>query len=183
MGLTSTRRELKCSYEVTFLILLDSSIRKQHYFRYIHARMNRTIKTYMNKQDARPTVVLADDHAAVLENVSRLLDLDYKIVAAVSNGRQAVDAVIQSEPDIVVLDIAMPVLDGLSAAREILQLQLKTKIVFLTVAPDEDYVNMAVDLGVSGFVLKSRMHTDLARTIEGALHGNAFVAPFALNGD
>jgi DNA-binding NarL/FixJ family response regulator len=129
--------------------------------------------------DARPTVVVADDHARLLEEISKLLTPEYNILANVSNGLMAVDAVRRFNPDIAVLDIAMPELDGLGAAREMRQSSCGTKIVFLTLYEDEDYISAALETGVLGYVLKCFMHSDLIPAIENALAGNVFISAHA----
>ena len=131
----------------------------------------------------RTTVVLADDHPRVLESVSQLLQKHYNIVAAVNDGRKAVDAAIQFSPEVIVLDISMPVLDGFGAALEIRQLSPKTRIIFLSVQADQDYINKAVTHGAAGYVLKSRMHADLIRAIESALNGKPFFSACAAETD
>lgn len=131
----------------------------------------------------RKTVVLADDHPRILESASQLLLKNYEVVAAVSDGRKAVDAVIRFSPEVIVLDIAMPVLDGFGAALEIRQLSPKTRIIFLSVQADQDYINKAMTHGAAGYVLKSRMHADLIRAIESALNGNPFFSACATDTD
>jgi DNA-binding NarL/FixJ family response regulator len=130
----------------------------------------------MKTSDFRPTVVLADDHAGILDCVMRLLSPNHEILATVDNGRKAVEAVEHYKPDVVVLDIGMPVLDGLGAARELTLSQTKTKIILLTVWADESYIKAAFENGASGFVLKSCMQSDLANAIQYAMDGRVFVS-------
>jgi DNA-binding NarL/FixJ family response regulator len=125
---------------------------------------------------AFPTVVLADDNAAILEHISRILTPNYSILAAVPNGQSAVAAVVKFRPDVAVLDIAMPELDGFEAARQIRQNSTSTQIVFLTMYDDRDYVSAALQAGVLGYVLKSLMLSDLIPAIENALAGHVFVS-------
>ena len=127
-------------------------------------------------KDARPTLVLADDHVAVLERVSRLLTPGYEILAAVGNGSMALDAVLRFNPDVAVLDIAMPGLDGFGAARKLRNNSCRTRIVFLTLYDDDDYINAALNCGVLGYVLKSCVNSDLIPAIESALAGHIFVS-------
>ena len=133
----------------------------------------------MNTANFRPTVVLADDHAGIIENVSRLLGRDYDILATVNDGRKAVDAVLRLNPDIAVLDIAMPGLDGFAAAREVRRTWSGTRIIFLTVHDDEDFISAALATGVNGYVLKPLMQSDLIPALEGALDGRVFVSTHA----
>lgn len=130
----------------------------------------------VNNATAFPTVVLADDNAALIEHISRILTPAFNILAAVPNGQLAVDAVIRFRPDVVVLDIAMPGLDGFEAARKIRRNSISTQIVFLTMYDDRDYVSAALETGVLGYVLKSLMVSDLIPAIENALAGHVFVS-------
>jgi DNA-binding NarL/FixJ family response regulator len=125
---------------------------------------------------SRPRILLADDHPAVLEHVSRILGADYEVVGTVSDGRAAVDAAFRLQPDLVVLDIMMPELDGLNAARELRQRGCSAKIMFLTIQQDEEYVSAAMESGGLAYVLKSRMYSDLIRAVRQALDGNVFVS-------
>ena len=135
-----------------------------------------TAMRHLKIKDDRPTLVLADDHAAVLECISRLLTPGYEILAAVGDGSMALDAVHRFNPDVAVLDIAMPGLDGFGAARELQNSSCRTRIVFLTLYDDDDYINAALNYGVLGYVLKSSVNSDLIPAIENALAGHIFVS-------
>ncbi|PYY11303.1 MAG: hypothetical protein DMG61_19410 [Acidobacteria bacterium] len=124
----------------------------------------------------RPKVVVADDHPGALHAVRKLLAEGFHVVAAVPNGELALHAVAQFDPDLVILDICMPRLDGLLTARELKAKGFKGPIVFLTVQEDEDYIFAAQALGALGYVLKSRMRTDLLSAIDEALAGRAFIS-------
>ena len=125
--------------------------------------------------DTRLSVLLADDHLRVLESATRLLSPDYRVVAAVGNGLMALEAAKKLSPDLVVLDIEMPEMDGIRAAQEIRRLGLKARIFFLTVHDDQDYVAAARTFG-DGYVLKSRMATDLRHAIKEAFSGRFFIS-------
>jgi len=129
----------------------------------------------VEKDDAHPSVLLADDHLKVLESAKKLLGPDYCVVAAVSNGLTALEAACELNPDLIVLDIEMPEMDGIRAAREMRRLGLKARIFFLTVHEDEDYIAAARAFG-DGYVLKSRMATDLRHAIKEAISGRFFVS-------
>ena len=143
---------------------------------HVLGKMQFTSMRHLRIKDARPTVVLADDHAAVLERISRLLTPGYEILAAVGNGNMALDAVLKLNPDVAVLDIAMPGLDGFGAARELRHSSCKTRIVFLTLYDDNDYISAALNYGALGYVLKSFVNSDLIPAIENALAGHVFVS-------
>lgn len=129
---------------------------------------------------SRPRILLADDHPGVLEHASRILAVDYEVVGKVSDGRAAVDAAFQLQPDLVVLDIMMPQLDGFHAARELRERGSSAKVVFLTIQQDADYVSAAMESGGVAYVLKSRMHSDLLRAISQALAGSVFISKMVL---
>jgi len=116
-------------------------------------------------------VVVADDHAAVRHAIEQVLSSSFDVVAAVADGREAVEAAQQLAPDVVVLDITMPVLDGFGAARELIGLGTPAKLLFLSVHDDDEYVAAAVDAGVQGYVAKSRLATDLEDAIRHVLEG------------
>lgn len=129
----------------------------------------------VEENDARLSVLLADDHLRVLESVRKLLGTDYRVVASVSNGQTALEAARELNPDLIVLDIEMPEMDGIRAAREMRRIGLKARILFLTMYEDEDYVAAARTYG-DGYVLKSRMAADLPHAIKEALKGRFFVS-------
>jgi DNA-binding NarL/FixJ family response regulator len=129
----------------------------------------------MISTDVKPTVVLADDHRGMLLKVSEFLRDGYTVAAKVSDGRSSVQAALELAPDILILDIAMPNGSGIQAAQEVRRLGLSSKIIFLTIQEDDDYVRAAEELGAS-FVLKSRMHTDLLTAVHEALLGRRFVS-------
>jgi DNA-binding NarL/FixJ family response regulator len=124
----------------------------------------------------RPRILLADDHPGVLEHASRILASDYEVVGTVADGRSAVDAAFRLQPDLVVLDIMMPELDGFHAARELRRRGSTAKVVFLTIQQGEEYVNAAMESGGVAYVLKSKMYSDLIQAIGQALAGSIFVS-------
>jgi DNA-binding NarL/FixJ family response regulator len=127
----------------------------------------------------RPTIVVADDHPRVLQSVSSLLADDFDVVAAVTDGRQAIDAAGRLDPDIVLLDITMPVVDGLRAAQSLKRSGSRAKLVFLTLHAADEFVEAALATGAKGYVLKTRMEADLAAAIHHTLAGRTFVPSLA----
>ena len=123
----------------------------------------------------KSTVLLADDHPAMLDKLSQLLFLDFKIVGIVRDGAAAVAAVARLHPDIVVMDISMPVMDGIQAMREIRKMGVNSKIVILSALDDPAYVTCAFESGGSGYVLKSRMNSDLVFALKEVLAGRTFL--------
>ena len=126
----------------------------------------------------KPTIVLADDHERVRRRVCELLGAECCIVAAVGDGHSSVEAAEKDRPDIIILDLSMPVLSGIQAAREIKRRGLTCKIIFLTVQEDEEYVEIARKIGAS-YILKSRMHVDLPIAVQRALVGGVLVSQFS----
>ena len=126
----------------------------------------------------RIRVVLADDHQALIARVRRVLAEDYEVVGVVENGSQAVEAVLTLEPDVLVIDISMPVLDGLQAAKQLQKANCRARIIFLTIHEDRDFVAAALSAGALGYVTKVRLSTDLIPAILEAMQGNTFVSRF-----
>jgi DNA-binding NarL/FixJ family response regulator len=122
----------------------------------------------------KPRVVVADDDSRILSAVSKLLNPQFEVVACVFDGQEAIEAVLRLQPDVVVLDILMPVLDGVQAARRILKLVSTAKIIFLTGIEDPEYVTAAFELGGRGFVYKPSLYTDLPLAIAAVLEGRTF---------
>jgi DNA-binding NarL/FixJ family response regulator len=108
--------------------------------------------------------------------VRTVLAEDFDIVGSVNNGRDVVAEVHRLDPDVLVIDISMPIVDGLQAASQLQSGNCRTKIVFLTVHEDQDFVVAALFLGASGYVTKSHLSSDLATAIREALQGSTFVS-------
>jgi DNA-binding NarL/FixJ family response regulator len=128
---------------------------------------------------AKVRVLLADDHVAILARVRRGLGENFEIVETAKNGEEAVEAVLRLDPDVLVMDVSMPVLDGFQAASRIRAAGRRTKVIFLTVHEDADFVSAAFSVGASGYVTKSRLSTDLVPAIYDALQGRSFVSPLS----
>jgi len=127
-------------------------------------------------------VLLADDHPAMVEHVTQLLEPEFEVVGAVTDGRAVLEAVAHFAPDVLVLDISMPVLSGLEVARKLRQAGSRTKIIFLTVHEETDFVRESFVSGASGYVIKARLATDLRGAIHEALAGRSFISlPLSLN--
>lgn len=126
---------------------------------------------------ARARILLADDHLGVLENAAQILQGEFEVVGKVTNGRAAVDATFVLQPDLLVLDVMMPEIDGLDAARELKRRGCPAKIIFLSGHQDAQYVQAALKSGGLAYVLKSRMYTDLVPAISQVLSGCTFVSP------
>jgi DNA-binding NarL/FixJ family response regulator len=123
------------------------------------------------------SILLADDHGDFLAAVVRHLEPHFEVVGAVGNGQALVDEAVRLAPDVVVLDITMPVLNGIDAARKLKATGCRARIVFLTVHADPDYVRAALGVGALGYVLKSELASDLLPCLTDALGGRSFVSP------
>ena len=127
----------------------------------------------------RPRILLADDHHPVLSRVISLLKAQFEVVGSVSDGRALVREAQRLQPDVIVLDVTMPILTGIEAARELHELGSKAKLVFLTVHQSPAFVRECFAEGGSGYVTKARMVTDLIPAINEALSSRRFVSPSA----
>jgi DNA-binding NarL/FixJ family response regulator len=121
-------------------------------------------------------VLLADDHETVLARVRGLLCEDFDVVGAVNNGRDAVEEAERLDPDVLIIDISMPILNGLQAAHHIKAKNRRAKIIFLTVYNDQEFVAAALSAGASGYVTKSDITTDLVPAIREVLQGRRYIS-------
>ncbi len=137
----------------------------------------RDARTMSDAMTARPRVVVADDHPAMLQALVRSLSDELEVVAAVADGNAAVIAVAQHTPDVVVLDIAMPGLNGIAAAARIRDGGSRATLVFVTNLDDPELVESALALGPIGFVLKNRLVADLLPAVRSVFGGHTFLSP------
>jgi DNA-binding NarL/FixJ family response regulator len=114
------------------------------------------------------TIILADDHPIVRKGLREVIEEDrrLRVVSEANNGREAVEAIEKFSPQVTILDIDMPVMNGFETAREIKRRKLKTEIIFLTMHRDEDLFNEAIDLGAKGFVLKDSALLDIIECVK-----------------
>ena len=125
----------------------------------------------------RTKILLADDHTVVIEGLRRILDRpEFEVVKAVADGRALVRAAVESQADIIVADVVMPLLNGIEAARQIRQQNPKAKIIFLTMHTEPIYAVEALAAGGSGYVLKSSAGDELVTAIRRVLEGHVYVA-------
>jgi DNA-binding NarL/FixJ family response regulator len=113
--------------------------------------------------------------------VAGLLEPAFEIIASVSNGRSLIDKALQLEPDVIVTDISMPILNGIEAALQLKNLGCASRIVFLSVHSSSDFVRACLSVGALGYVVKPRMATDLDHAIRETLAGRVFVSPGLLD--
>ena len=125
------------------------------------------------------TVLLADDHTVLRQGLRALLaaETDIEIVGEAENGRQAVQLAMKFLPDIVVMDIAMPLLNGLDATRQIIRDIPSCKVIILSSYSDDEYVEQLTDAGAIGYLLKQTASNDLIKAIREVKQGNAYFSP------
>jgi DNA-binding NarL/FixJ family response regulator len=125
----------------------------------------------------RPRVLLADDHAPMRERVKILLESEFQIVGNVDNGKDLVTEAERLQPELVLLDISMPGLTGIEAARKLRENGVQAKFVFLTVHERVEFVRACFAEGALGYVVKSRLAADLIPALREALSGRRFISP------
>jgi DNA-binding NarL/FixJ family response regulator len=125
----------------------------------------------------RPRILMADDHLMLLEAFKALLEPDFEIVGTVTDGRTLLDEFARLHPDVVLLDVAMPLLNGLDAGRQLKAQRRSVKLIYLTMNPDPDLAGEALRLGASGYVLKSSAAQELKQAIVEALRGRSYITP------
>ena len=124
----------------------------------------------------RPRIFLADDHIDFLAMVSRLIESEFEVIQTFQDGQAIVDAAHALNTDLVVMDISMPRLNGIEAARQLKAAGCKAKVVFLTVHKDQDYVHTALAAGALGYVVKDRLASDLVPALHEALADHCFIS-------
>lgn len=126
---------------------------------------------------SKPRILLADDHALVLEGFRRILEGQYDLVGTVEDGRALLDAAKALSPDLVILDVSMPLLNGIDAAAQLKKLQPKIKIIFVTMHADRDYVRSAFEAGASAYLLKRSAVDELEQAIRAVMAGHSYITP------
>jgi DNA-binding NarL/FixJ family response regulator len=126
---------------------------------------------------SRPRLLLADDHAIFAETLRVFLEKSYTVQGVVSDGRAMVKEATRLKPDLMVVDIGMPVLNGLDAARQLKRQAPNIRFVFLTMHDDPDLAAATLDLGSVGFVLKHSAGQELLKAIDHVLHGQSYLTP------
>ncbi|MFO0698622.1 MAG: response regulator transcription factor [Nitrospira sp.] len=125
----------------------------------------------------RPRVLIADDHSLMLAGLCRLVEETCEVIGTVEDGRALVEAVQRVDPDLVLLDISMPLLNGIDAARQIKKLCPSAKLIFLTMHTSPSYVTEAFHVGASGYLLKRSAPMELPLAIEAVLRGQHYLTP------
>ena len=125
----------------------------------------------------RTTILLADDHTMIRDGLRKLLEPEYEVVGCVGDGRALVKSVQDLKPDLVLVDVGMPLLNGLDAGREVKKLAPRVKLIFLTMNPDPEVASEALRIGASGYLLKNSPGEELLQAVHNAVRGTSFVTP------
>jgi DNA-binding NarL/FixJ family response regulator len=131
---------------------------------------------------SKPRVLLGDDHTLVLEGFRKLLEDRCEIVGVAEDGRTLLQKAYELKPDIVTLDISMPELNGIDAARKLKKVLPDTKLIFVTMHADQAYVNEAFKAGASGYLLKRSAGTELLQAVQSVMDGQCYVTPLVAKG-
>ena len=129
-----------------------------------------------------PRVMLADDHTMLVEAFRKLLESKCEIVGTASDGRVLLETAPQIKPDVIIVDIAMPLMNGLEAGLRLKKLMPAVKLIFLTMNEDPDLAMEAMRCGASGYLLKTSAGSELTRAIQMALKGKTYVTPQIASG-
>ncbi len=125
----------------------------------------------------RARLLLADDHKIVAEGLRGLLEGEFELVGSVQDGRTLVEAAGELDPDVIVADVSMPILNGIEATRQLKKAGVKAKIILLTMHADVTFAVRGFDAGASGFVLKHSTASELVTAIREALEGRTYITP------
>jgi DNA-binding NarL/FixJ family response regulator len=126
---------------------------------------------------SHPRLLLADDHAIFSDALRLFLEKDFDIVGVVSDGRTLIDEAIRIKPDVIIVDVGMPLLNGLDAAKRIRELAPKIKFIFLTMQNDPNLAAAALELGPVAFVLKHSAGSELLEAIDKVIRGHSYLTP------
>ncbi len=125
----------------------------------------------------RIRILLADDHPMVLDGVAKILDDEFDVVGKVEDGRALVAVAQELNPDVIVTDMTMPLLHGLEACRQLRQLDIASKVIFLTMHADVAYAKEAFEAGASGYLLKRSAASELIKAIHTVIQGQTYLTP------
>lgn len=125
----------------------------------------------------RRTILLADDHVMICAALQKLLEPEYEVIGLVGDGLSLVKTAVDLKPDLVLVDVGMPLLNGLDAGRELKKLMPGIKLIFLTMNPDPEIAREAFRIGASGYLLKNSQGEELLKAVHDALLGTSYITP------
>jgi DNA-binding NarL/FixJ family response regulator len=127
------------------------------------------------KRIEKPRLLIADDHMLVVQGIGKLLENDFELVGAVEDGRALLRKAPALRPDVVLLDISMPLLNGIDACRQLVKSMRRVKVVFLTMHSERVYVEEALRAGGAGYLLKNSAATELTEAIQAVIRGERYI--------
>jgi DNA-binding NarL/FixJ family response regulator len=125
----------------------------------------------------RIRILLADDHTMICAGLKKLLEPEYEVIGCVGDGHALLKVAADLNPDLVLVDVGMPLLNGLDAGRELKKLMPKVKLIFLTMNPDPDVASEGFKIGASGYLLKSSQAEELLQAVHNVVRGTSYVTP------
>lgn len=125
----------------------------------------------------KPRILLGDDHGLILEGLRHVLEKDFEVVGVALNGRELVSEAEHLRPDAILLDVSMPILNGMEAGRQIKTRNSQVKLIFVTQRSDRDYVQAALRMGASGYILKQGAAAEVRSALKEVLAGRYYVSP------
>jgi DNA-binding NarL/FixJ family response regulator len=128
------------------------------------------------KEFWRTRAVIAEDSKMMARTISRIMQLQCDVVRVVRDGQRAIDAVLELQPDLLIIDVLMPVLDGIQVVRRLRALNSQCRVVILTGLEDQEYIDAAIVAGANAFVFERRMASDLLRAIVEVTAGRTFIS-------
>jgi len=130
----------------------------------------------------KPRIILADDHTILLDALKNMVQPEFEVVATCSDGRELIKAATELNPSIIVLDIGMPTMNGLSAGQRLKQMLPTVKLVYLTMNQDPDMASEAFRLGASAYLLKTSAGSELIRALREVVRGGTYITPIMTEG-
>jgi len=130
----------------------------------------------------RPKIILADDHTILLDALKKLVEPEFEVIATCSDGRELIEAAIKLNPNVIVLDIGMPTMNGLNAGQRLKQTLPTVKLVYLTMNQDPDMASEAFRLGASAYLLKTSAGSELIRALREVVRGGTYITPLMTEG-
>ena len=125
----------------------------------------------------RATILLADDHTMICAGLQKMLEPEYEVIGCVGDGRALLKKAVELKPDLVLVDVGMPLLNGLDAGRELKKIMPRVKLIFLTMNPDAEVASEALRIGASGYLLKNSRSEELLQAVRDAIRGASYVTP------
>ncbi|HET9943831.1 MAG TPA: response regulator transcription factor [Terriglobia bacterium] len=139
--------------------------------------MGALVRDQLTGKLRRPRLLLADDHTIVLEGITRLLQSEYDLLPPAGDGQLLVENAMRTNPDVIIADISMPILNGIEAVRQLRKKGSKAKVIFLSMHADIEWAAQALAVGASGYVIKQSAAEELSHAIQEALRNKTYITP------